>query len=233
MIHSAFHLFGRAATPGHQVEEFLLLVSEANVLFRQGVYAYLDHGSNSAPFGAVLRQMNEHEQQGEILRRLAENSLLNQPDDCAANNKSCSALFHLLEQLGIILHRFTRYLTSFDIEHPDFPPAFHSNIKELTLPVSLAVEAALEAVRGFLHHDDNLEEYLPRVTFHEKEADKLEARISRSIFESDLHLDAKGHLRHFVDHLDEPADKAEELVTWLSIHRLGHRFETHRGSWET
>ncbi|MBF0310608.1 MAG: hypothetical protein HQL56_13870 [Magnetococcales bacterium] len=225
MINQTYRLLGRGIPQvGREVGDFLQRVSAGNVLFRRGVQAYLEHGGIPEAFQGPLRQMMIQEQEGEALRRLAETHLLGLIEE----GERYTATFELLERLGALLHRMARTLAAFDIEHPVIPSGFHPDIRELTEPVSLAVEGAVEAAGSLLKNTLPPEEYLTRVSFYEKEADKFEDRLLRAIFASNLPLDAKGHLRHFIERIDEPADIAEELVTWLSIHRVSSGLDTLR-----
>ena len=54
--------------------------------------------------------------------------------------------------------------------------------------------------------------------FYETEADKVAAKLKMDIFNSDLPLANKVHIRYFVDSIDIIADKAEDIVDQLAIY---------------
>jgi uncharacterized protein len=55
---------------------------------------------------------------------------------------------------------------------------------------------------------------------HEEECDQISTRLKWSIFNSELTLKEKMHLRDFVDKIDGLADKAEDAGDWLAIYSI-------------
>jgi len=62
------------------------------------------------------------------------------------------------------------------------------------------------------------------VIFYEKEADKGSTKLKRQIFASDIDLDHKWHLRHFVELIDTIADVSEDVADRLAIYAIKRRF---------
>ena len=56
--------------------------------------------------------------------------------------------------------------------------------------------------------------------FYEKEADKVSTKLKGAIFATDLPLSRKAHLRNFVEHIDNLADKSEDVADRLSIYTI-------------
>ncbi len=63
-----------------------------------------------------------------------------------------------------------------------------------------------------------------KIIFYEKEADKVSTTLKRSIFDGDLDLARKLHLRHFVEAIDNIADRAEDVADRLAIYAIKRRF---------
>jgi hypothetical protein len=55
---------------------------------------------------------------------------------------------------------------------------------------------------------------------YEKEADKISTNLKIALFESDLELVSKLHLREFVDRIDGVADLAEDVADRLTIYAI-------------
>jgi hypothetical protein len=66
--------------------------------------------------------------------------------------------------------------------------------------------------------------YLHKVYFHEKEADKISDRLKRRIFSSDLDLSRKIHLRYFALHVETISDHAEDVADRLGISTIKRGF---------
>ena len=59
-----------------------------------------------------------------------------------------------------------------------------------------------------------------KVTFYEKESDKKFTSFVRRIFDSELHLDQKMHLRYFVEKIDRICDLAEDIADEIQIYAI-------------
>ena len=55
---------------------------------------------------------------------------------------------------------------------------------------------------------------------YEKEADKISTRLKKDVFQSELELSHKSHLRNFVEHIDNVADWAEDVSDRLAIYAI-------------
>ena len=59
-----------------------------------------------------------------------------------------------------------------------------------------------------------------KVTYFEKESDIKFSSLARRIFNSDLNLDQKMHLRYFVEKIDRICDQAEDIADELIIYSI-------------
>ncbi|MBF0295312.1 MAG: DUF47 family protein [Magnetococcales bacterium] len=213
MPNQSFLLFGKSMNLDKQIEEFLNLLSEANIIFRGGIGFYLEEGSAGVRFQARLQLSLHHEREMDALSRFVEAQLRTQlivPD-------LRGDVLQLLEQLSRLQRILVRNLDDVNVEAPLFPAPLHARLNELSHAVSLAVETCVEAGRVYFNETEKVGEYLSKVAFYEKDADKLTTVLVKEIFASDLPLDRKMHLRRFAEKVDEPANKAEEIAAWLAI----------------
>ena len=67
---------------------------------------------------------------------------------------------------------------------------------------------------------ETLGDQMHKVAFFESEADKIGHRAMAAMFDSDLDLSRKNQLRHFILHIDNIADIAEDVADRLSIFAL-------------
>jgi uncharacterized protein Yka (UPF0111/DUF47 family) len=75
-------------------------------------------------------------------------------------------------------------------------------------------------VRSFFRDTRSVRDNAHKVTFHEKESDIKFSSIARRIFNSDLSLDRKMHLRYFVEKIDRISDQAEDIADELIIYSI-------------
>ena len=59
-----------------------------------------------------------------------------------------------------------------------------------------------------------------KVNFYENESDKQFYYLARKIFDSDLPLDQKMHLRYFVEKIDRICDQAEDIADEIQIYAI-------------
>ena len=59
-----------------------------------------------------------------------------------------------------------------------------------------------------------------KVTFYEKESDIKFSSLARKIFDSELPLDQKMHLRYFVEKIDRICDQAEDIADEVQIYAI-------------
>jgi predicted phosphate transport protein (TIGR00153 family) len=208
-------LFRRTRALEIQIDEFLDKLSQSALLFRRAVQIYLAEGA-TAEFKDKLAQVNELESKADHLRRTIETQLYAEtliPD-------SRGDVLGLLENLDSVLNLCEGGLWAFDIETPDIPAEFHGDYESLTEQVINTVESLVLASRAFFRNIEAVPDHMHKVMFYEKEADKVSTKLKKAIFATDLPLSHKAHLRNFVEHIDNLADKSEDVADRLAIYTI-------------
>lgn len=206
-------LFRRANSLEIEIEEFLDKLSESALVFRHGVEVYLREGVSSE-FNEKLNHVNSLESEADHLRRSIEVQLYTHTLIPEARGD----VLGLLENLDNILNLFEGALWAFSIETPEIPAEYHQGYLDLSDKGAQAVESVVLASRAFFRNIEAVADHSHKVMFFEKEADKISTKLKRAIFSSDLHLSQKAHLRNFVEHIDNPADWAEDVADRLTIY---------------
>jgi uncharacterized protein Yka (UPF0111/DUF47 family) len=80
-----------------------------------------------------------------------------------------------------------------------------------------AVEQVVEAARAFFRSESRLRDCINKVDFYESEADRAGLRLKKQIYQSDLELPRKHHLRYFADSLESLSDMAQVVSEQLAI----------------
>jgi len=208
-----FRILKRKLEIGKRIDDFLDNVSESGLLFKLGVDSYLK--ANVESFEKKLEEITHTENQGDSLRRSLEEQLYMQ----TLIPESRGDVLELLENMDALLDCFKGAMWRFEIEYPAIPSGMHNDFKELVSCVVDSVEAMVRSARAFFKDIAAVADHKHKVSYWEKQSDKVSTRLQRSIFRHDeLELSHKLQLRDFVIHVDQIADQAEDVADQLSIY---------------
>ena len=208
-------LFGRTKQLEHQIDSFFDKVSEASVVFRLGVRVYLREG-HTEEFTMRVERVIELESEADVLRRDIEKQLYSNtliPD-------SRGDVLGLIETVDQLLSEFEDTLLAFSIEKPIIPEELRTGYRKLTNMVVKAVDELALSGRAFFRSPHDVPAYNHKVILYEKEADKISINLKVDLFDTDLDLSSKIHLREFVDRIDGIADLAEDVADRLTIYAI-------------
>lgn len=210
-----FHLFRRTKELEQKIDGFFDKLSEAAEVYRWAVRIYLKEGLNEK-FKAGLDRVNAVESDADQLRRQIEKQLYSNtliPD-------SRGDVLGLIETADQLLSQFEESLWAFSIETPDISAEFKDDFKKLTSMVVKAVDELGLSARAFFRSPHDVPVYNHKVMLYEKEADIIGTNLRKAIFNSDLDLVHKLHLREFVEQIDSIADTAEDVADRLTIYAI-------------
>ena len=208
-----FRILKRKLEIGNKIDDFLDNVSESGLLFKLGVDSYLK--DNVESFEKKLEDITHTENQGDSLRRSLEEQLYVQ----TLIPESIGDVLELLENMDTLLDCFKGAMWRFEIEYPTIPPEMHNDFKELVSCVVDSVEAMVRSARAFFKDIAAVSDHMHKVSYWEKQSDKVSTRLQRNIFRlNELQLSHKLQLRDFVIHVDQIADQAEDVADKLSIY---------------
>ncbi len=211
----SLHLFGRTKQLEQQIDSFFDKITESAVVYRLAVRVYLKEGANEE-FEERLHRVTNLETEADHLRRDIENQLYTNtliPD-------SRGDVLGLIETADQLLTKFEGSLWAFSIEKPDIPEEMRPGYKKLTSMVVRASDELCLGARAFFRSPHDVKAYNHKVQLYEKEADILSSTLKRDIFDSDLDLSRKLHLREFVEQIDGIADLAEDIADRLAIYSI-------------
>ena len=208
-----FRILKKRLDISKQFDVFLDKVSEAGLLFKSGVDAYLSDDIES--FEKKIEDIIEAEHDGDALRRNLEETLYLQ----TLIPESRGDVLELLENMDALLDRFKGALWKFNIERPQLIKEFDDDFRELTSIVVEAVEAIVRSARAFFKNVSLVADHLHKVPYWESQSDKIASKLQQTIFRREnLSLSEKLQLRDFVRHIDKIADRAEDVSDKLRIY---------------
>ena len=212
-------IFRRTRALEGEIDEFMDNLAQSAMAFKRAVEIFLVDG-RSEEFEEKRAQVNNLESRSDDLRRSIERKLYTQ----TLIPESRGDVLGLLENLDSVLNNFEGTLWGFSIENPDIPEEYHADFKVLTEQVTAAVDALVLASRAFFRNAEMVGDHMHKVMFYEKEADKVSTKLKRRVFDSGIDLARKWHLRHFVELIDNIADRSEDVADRLAIYAIKRRF---------
>ncbi len=208
----ALKAFGRTRRLEKRVDEFLDVTADSAITFRHAIDYYLESGT-SARFEEKLEQIGTLENRGDDLGSSIELELYTEtliPD-------ARSDVLKMLESLDNIVNACKGVLWYFATERPDVPEGLKVSYRELTELTTNSVDAVVVAARSFLRDPGSIKDHLHKVRYYEKEADKVVTRLRHDIFNLEIGLAEKIHLRFFAERIVWISDMAEDVGDNLAI----------------
>jgi len=208
-------LFGQTKQLEREIDQFVDILSEVGLVFKSIVLKYLNDG-HSDKFDEMVKQVSGMESRAdkitkEVERTLYEETLI--PD-------ARSDVLRLLEHMDELIGMYQGNCYHFSIQKPDFPKDFHKDLINLSETAVNCVESLCLTVRSFFRDIKSVRDNAHKVTFYEKESDMQFSSLARKIFDSDLPLDQKMHLRYFVEKIDRICDQAEDIADEIQIYAI-------------
>lgn len=207
-------LFKKTKILQRKMEEFLDVTSESGLVFKEGIDHFLQ-GEQEKLAGSIDR-ISQLESRADKLRRNIESQLYTE----TLIPESRGDVLALLENIDDINNLAKDTLVEFSIQSPQVPDDLHSDMNRLADHVSHAVDEVVRATRAFLKTPMTVRDYLHKVYHHEKEADSVAQELKRKVFQANLDLSTKLHLRFFITHIDILADQSEDVADRLAIYTL-------------
>jgi predicted phosphate transport protein (TIGR00153 family) len=205
-------LFRKTRELERQIDEFLDVLVEGGLLFQQGVRFYLEDRPND--FEERCARLRGLESRADDLRRAIQNRLYSD----TLIPQSRGDVLGILESSDKVLNMTAETLVQFSVEIPEFPREVRSLYLELAEMSVAATDSMVKAIRSYFRDLAAVRDHIIRVSFHEKEADKISEKIKRIVFRMEsLDLSRKFHLRYFALHIDSIADTCEDVCDRLAI----------------
>ena len=201
-----------------QIDEFLDTVSRSSIIFKNGIQEYLN--GEIATFENTIGEISKLENRADELRHDIESQLYMY----SLIPEIRGDVLGLLENMDTVINSEKKSLTQFSVEMPVIPAEYDADYLALADVCMNSAEAIVTAVRAFFHDFNMVKNYLHKVYFYEKEADKISDRLKRRIFASELDLSQKIHLRYFALHIEDISDHAEDVADRLGISTIKRNF---------
>ncbi|NOZ75828.1 MAG: DUF47 family protein [FCB group bacterium] len=207
-------LFKKTKKLEMKMDEFLDMVSQSGIAFCDGICAYIAH--NEEQFKDHFSNIRRLEGRADVLRKEIEQQLYSE----TLIPESRGDVLALLENTDNVIDRAKEILTDISVERPNLDSDFHEEFEQVSKFAANALEEMVGAIRIFMRNPIGVRDFLHKVYYYEKEADKIADRLKRKIFDTSMDLSQKLHLRDFAHHIDSVADLAEDVADRLAIYTI-------------
>ncbi len=197
-----------------QIDAFLDAVSEGALVFRAGIADYLK--GRQERFAQRYQEIHELENKADDLRRDIEHNLYTH----SLIPESRGDVLGLLETMDDVIDTAKNTLGLFLVEQPEMALDLADEWNELARTATATAEAVVLAARAFFRDPAAVNDHLHKVYHYEKEGDRLAMVLKQKIFQSDLELAHKIHLRYFALHIDMVSDAAENVADRITIYAI-------------
>ncbi len=210
-----FSVFRKTKELEQKIDEFLNVILEAALEFKQGMKYYLE--GEYEEFEKRSVHVDQLEGRADRLRREIENKLYME----MLLPEARGDVLALLENSDDVLNIIADTIVEFSVERPEFLPEITNNFMSLVDVSIEAVEEMVATVRAYFKDLTAVRDHITKIMFFEKESDKIGEKIKRHLFENkELELSRKIHLCTFVSYLQTIADKAEDVGDRVSIYTI-------------
>lgn len=204
----------------NNINKYLEVVSDSNLVFERDSKNYIR--KNFEEFEGSLDEIMKLENsaddfQKEIKYKLYKYMLI---------PEARGDVLTLLENIDNIVDHIKKLLVQLSIEKPIIPDDLIDDFDELIEMVSKSVDQLIKCLRSYFTNITMVNEYVNKVHFFEHEADKIEERIKRKVFNNDNELKSfskKVHLRYFVEKFAQISDRAETISEIASVAAIKRR----------
>jgi len=204
-------LFRQSRELEAEIDEYLDLLIQGGLLFRQGVKCFLEHRMEE--FEARLREVRSTEQRADHLRRAIESKLYLHTLIPEARGD----VLGLLESADEVLNMITVTLLRFSVEVPELLDELNPLFQDLADNAIATVEAMVGGTRAYFRDLAAVRDHISRAQAHREETNRIAETYTRAVFRRDLRLSHKNQLRYFVSHTERVAEDAENVCDRLAI----------------
>jgi uncharacterized protein len=194
-----------------KIDTYIDLVCESVLHFEEGVKLYLS--GKESEFNERLDIIKILEGRADDLRQEIEAQLYVQ----TLIPESRGDVLGVLESMDDIIDFSKTIMFDFFVEKPEIPDQLHERIKKLAETAVDCTQALVQTTRSYFYDVNSVKDHLHKIKFFENESDHIAEKSKREIFQLDIELEKKLHLKNFIVSIDSISDVAEKISNRLSI----------------
>jgi predicted phosphate transport protein (TIGR00153 family) len=203
--------FGKTKALEAQIDEFLDIIVNGVLDMKRAVVAYLE--GDLEEFSRRIEGIVALERRADDIRKRTETTLYTH----SLIPESRGDVLGLLENMDNVIDAAKHVLQSFEVQRPQIPEEYRKPFLEVTEHSIQSVENVVAASRCYFREVHRVRDFINKVDYYESEADHAGLKLKRMIFDSDMELAHKLHLRYYAEKLETLSDIAEAVGERLAI----------------
>ena len=204
-------LFKKTKKVELQIDEYLDLIVQGGLVFREGVRFYLEGRTDE--FEARLAVLREMENVADGLRRTIESQLYLR----TLIPESRGDVLGLMESADRVLNITTETLLEFSVEIPSLPKEVHRSFLDLVDYAVNCSDHTVGGIRAYFRNMEAVRDHINKVQFYRRETNRMAENIKRTIFRRRMSLSKKIHVRYFSYHVERIAEQSDDVCDRLAI----------------
>ncbi|MCF8002368.1 MAG: DUF47 family protein [Halanaerobiales bacterium] len=211
--------FNKSKDLENKIDIYLDTVNESVLIFKRDLSRYIDGQIDI--FEEEKEEINEVENKADELQNEIKHNLY----EYMLIPESRGDVLTLLERVDNIVDHVKKIIHQISIEKPYIPENIKSDCSELIELVTNSVNSLVKCIRSYFKNLTMVDDYVNKVHFYEHEADKVEERIKRKVFNNYefKEFSKKVHLRYFTEKIAVLADESETISELASVAAIKRR----------
>ena len=197
-----------------KIDQFLNLTSECGILFEQFIKLYILKKLNECEI--KVNKVRENERLADELRIQIKKYVYSHT--LIPENRG--DVVAILEGTDEVIDQIKEIIIDMLIEKPFIPEDLYDDFKELAVSSSHSVEEMSKSVRAFFYNVNDVPISINKVLFFEKEADDIAEKIKTQLYQADIELALKNHLKYYVKGVEKISDYAQDVADRLVIYTM-------------
>jgi len=197
-----------------KVDQFLDITSVTGLLFEQVMHSYI--GKELGECEARIKQIKENERTSDVLRLHVEKYVYS--NTIIPENRG--DVLAILEMTDEVIDQMKVISIDIVIEKPFVPAVFHHDLLEMVKITEKCVDEMVKAMRAFFYNVHEVTDYVNKVLFYEQEVDVLAEKLKHLVYNSDISLAEKNHIKYFIKGIEKISDLAQDVSDRLIIYTM-------------
>ncbi|MCL2063964.1 MAG: DUF47 family protein [Candidatus Cloacimonetes bacterium] len=197
-----------------KIDQFLNLTSECGILFEQFIKLFVLKKLNECEI--KVNKVRENERLADELRIQIEKYVYSHT--LIPENRG--DVLAILEGTDEVIDQIKEIIIDMLIEKPFIPDSLYDDFKDLAVSSSHSVEELSKSVRSFFYNVHEVANSVNKVLYFEKEADDIAEKIKKELYQADIELAVKNHLKYYVKGVEKISDYAQDVADRLTIYTL-------------
>ena len=198
-----------------EIDLFLENITKTALIFKEAISDYINDDKENLE--KRIEQISDLESQTDEVRREIKYKLYKEmliPD-------ARGDVLGLLETMDDLVDIAKQVVMQIDIEKPEIISEIKDDFEKMADHCADSVEQSSKAGNSYFRNISEVNSHINKVKFHESEADDLETKMKKIIFDKENYeLARKLHLRDIIELVASLSDEAEEVCERIAVYSI-------------